>query len=109
MTLGGRVAELIVFNRVTTGAQNDLEKVTKMAYAQVKEFGMNPRVGLVSFPEQETKEFGRRPYSKQLASLIDAEVRSLVARAHQRTLNVLTKHRSHLEKVITFLFRNKYV
>lgn len=61
MALGGRVAESIVFNRITTGAQNDLDKVTKMAYANVKEYGMNETVGLVSFPEQETKELGKFP------------------------------------------------
>jgi len=58
MALGGRVAESLTFNRITTGAQNDLEKVTKMAYANVKEYGMNETVGLVSFPEQESKELG---------------------------------------------------
>lgn len=99
MTLGGRVAESLTFNKVTTGAQNDLEKVTKMAYAQVKEFGMSKSVGLISFPEQEIKELGRRPYSKQLASLIDFEARNLVAAAYKRTEEVLHKHKDELEKV----------
>ncbi|XP_072386948.1 mitochondrial inner membrane m-AAA protease component paraplegin [Diabrotica undecimpunctata] len=97
MILGGRAAEAVVFNRVTTGAQNDLEKVTKMAYAQVKEFGMNENIGLVSFPEQEEKDLGRRPYSKTLTNLIDAESRTLVARAYQHTENVLRKNRKMLE------------
>ncbi|CAG9835500.1 unnamed protein product [Diabrotica balteata] len=97
MILGGRAAEAVVFNRVTTGAQNDLEKVTKMAYAQVKEFGMNENIGLVSFPEQEEKDLGRRPYSKTLTNLIDAESRTLVARAYQHTENVLRKNRKLLE------------
>lgn len=99
MTLGGRVAESLIFNKVTTGAQNDLEKVTKMAYAQVKEYGMNNTVGLISFPEQETKELGKRPYSKKLANLIDAEARNLVASAYKHTEQVLMKHRPQLEKV----------
>lgn len=54
MALGGRVAESLTFNRITTGAQNDLSKVTKMAYAQVQQFGMNDNVGLVSFDEEQT-------------------------------------------------------
>ncbi|CAH1169614.1 unnamed protein product [Phaedon cochleariae] len=97
MTLGGRVAESLTFNKVTTGAQNDLEKVTKMAYAQVKEFGMNDNVGLLSFPEREEKELGKRPYSKQLANVIDAEVRTLVAQAYKHTEKVLLEHKKNLE------------
>ncbi|CAG9861887.1 unnamed protein product [Phyllotreta striolata] len=99
MTLGGRVAEALTFNRVTTGAQNDLEKVTKMAYAQVKEFGMNDSVGLISFPEEESKELGKRPYSKTLANLIDAEVRTLVGQAYRHTEQVLVKNKDKLGKL----------
>jgi spastic paraplegia protein 7 len=61
MALGGRVAESLTFNKITTGAQNDLQKVTKMAYAQVRVYGMSEAVGLISFPEEEIKEIGRRP------------------------------------------------
>lgn len=99
MTLGGRVAESLTFNKVTTGAQNDLEKVTKMAYAQVKEYGMNSIVGLISFPERETQELGKRPYSKKLANLIDMEVRTLVASAYKKTEEVLEQHKNKLELV----------
>lgn len=53
MILGGRVAESLTFNKITTGAQNDLEKITKMAYAQVQQYGMNKNVGLVSFPPEQ--------------------------------------------------------
>ncbi|ERL84158.1 hypothetical protein D910_01531 [Dendroctonus ponderosae] len=97
MALGGRVAESIVFNRITTGAQNDLDKVTKMAYANVKEYGMNETVGLVSFPEQETKELGARPYSKKFANIIDHEARKLVGEAYRYTEGVLKKNRDKLE------------
>lgn len=54
MALGGRVAESLTFNRVTTGAQNDLAKVTEMAYAQVQQFGMSSTTGLLSFDKEET-------------------------------------------------------
>ena len=99
MTLGGRVAESLIFNRITTGAQNDLEKVTKMAYAQVREFGMSDNVGLVCFPEQEVQERGRRPYSKKLANLIDMEARTLVTRAYKKTEEVLMQNKDKLELV----------
>ena len=75
MTLGGRAAENIYFNRITTGAQNDLEKVTKQAYAQVKNYGMSTLLGPLSFStppgEERSSQFYKKPYSKQLQHLID--------------------------------------
>lgn len=106
MTLGGRVAESLIFNRITTGAQNDLEKVTKMAYAQIKEFGMSDIVGLVSFPEEQNKEKGRRPYSKKFANIIDMEARKLIAQAYKRTEQVLLENKEKLEMVSSFLKKN---
>lgn len=99
MTLGGRVAESLTFNKITTGAQNDLEKVTKMAYSQIREFGMNNTVGLISFSEEEIKEAGRKPYSKKLSALIDEEVRGLIMRAYKKTESVLTENKDKLELV----------
>lgn len=99
MALGGRVAESLTFNRITTGAQNDLQKVTKMAYAQVKEYGMNDEIGLVSFTDEEIEERGRKPYSKRLASMIDDEVRRLVTKAYKTTEEVLIKNKDKLELV----------
>lgn len=93
------MAESLTFNRVTTGAQNDLEKVTKMAYAQVREYGMNELVGLVSFTEDEIKELGRKPFSKKMAALIDEESRRLIAKAYKHTEEVLIKNRDKLELV----------
>ncbi|KAJ8924721.1 hypothetical protein NQ315_000873 [Exocentrus adspersus] len=107
MTLGGRVAESLMFNRVTTGAQNDLEKVTKMAYAQVQEYGMSSNVGLISFPEEKTKELGKRPYSKKLANIIDAEVRNLVAQAYKHTEQVLLKNKSKLVELAETLYKKE--
>ncbi|XP_063910310.1 paraplegin isoform X2 [Zophobas morio] len=107
MTLGGRVAESLIFNRITTGAQNDLEKVTKMAYAQVREFGMSDNVGLVCFPEQEVQERGRRPYSKKLANLIDMEARTLVTRAYKKTEEVLMQNKDKLELLAETLLKKE--
>jgi spastic paraplegia 7 len=103
MALGGRAAEAMIFNRITTGAQNDLEKVTKIAYAQIKTFGMNDKVGLVSFSEEsEENMMGEKPYSKYLQNMIDEEARKVVNEAYNKTEQVLKDHRDKLEKVSKF-------
>lgn len=99
MVLGGRVAESLTFNKVTTGAQNDLEKATKMAYKQVREFGMNNIVGLLSFSEEEIKARGTRPFSKRLASVMDDEAKKLLFKAYKNTENLLTEHKEKLQLV----------
>ena len=86
MALGGRVAESLTFNRITTGAQNDLQKVTQMANAQIKQFGFNDVVGLVSFEEGGG---GKKPYSKRLHATMDLEARQLIAEAYAKTEDVL--------------------
>lgn len=96
MALGGRVAESLVFNRVTTGAQNDLEKVTKMAYAQVRSFGFSSEVGQVSFPEEENREIGKRPYSQKLAATIDDEASKIIFAAYKKTEEVLKSNMKQL-------------
>jgi len=95
VTLGGRASEQLIFGNVSTGAQNDLEKVTRMAYSRVAVYGMNSRVGLLSFPPEE----GRldKPYSPDTAKIIDEEVRELVAGAYTRTLALLTEKRHFVE------------
>ncbi|XP_052873650.1 paraplegin [Anopheles cruzii] len=90
MALGGRAAESLIFNRITTGAQNDLEKVTKIAYAQIKHFGMNPTVGPIAFPEERDSDpFTGKPYSKSLDNLIDFEARKMITQAYDRTEQIL--------------------
>merc|ERR1719334_2173469 len=93
MALGGRVAESLTFNRITTGAQNDLGKVTKMAYAQIREFGFNETVGLVSFEMGQ----GKKPYSKKLAATMDLEAKQLIAQAYKKTEDVLSENQDKLE------------
>ncbi|CAG0895619.1 unnamed protein product [Darwinula stevensoni] len=99
MALGGRVAESLTFNRVSTGAQDDLKKITQMAYSQIRSYGLNQRVGPLSYPETEEKGVGRRPYSKKLAAVIDEEARFLVARAYKKTEAILLENKEKLEKV----------
>jgi spastic paraplegia protein 7 len=92
MALGGRVAESLTFNRITTGAQNDLEKVTKMANAQIQQFGFNDAVGLVSFEQ----DGGLRPYSKRLHSIMDREANLLITKAYTSTEQLLKENKENL-------------
>jgi len=95
MTMGGRVAEDIIFGKISTGAQNDLERITKLAYAMVAVYGMNPRVGNVSFNDSQETSF-QRPYSERTAELIDEEVRKLIADIYERTKKLLLEKRDGL-------------
>uniref|UniRef100_A0A1B6DUN7 AAA+ ATPase domain-containing protein n=1 Tax=Clastoptera arizonana TaxID=38151 RepID=A0A1B6DUN7_9HEMI len=105
MTLGGRVAESLTFNKITTGAQNDLQKVTQMAYAMVRQHGMNENVGLLSFPEQDKSSI--RPYSKSLAALIDEEARRLITSAYVATEKVLKKNEDKLKLLAESLLKKE--
>lgn len=108
VALGGRVAEEIFFNKITTGAYSDLRQVTKNAYAQVVEFGMSDKVGQVSFVSQEQESSFNKPYSEETAQLIDEEVRQIVNKAYLRTKELLTKHKEDVEKVaLTLLEKEK--
>lgn len=96
MTFGGRAAEKLIFNKVSTGAQNDLDQVTKMAYSMITIFGMNDKVGQISFHSLSQDQF-QRPYSDNTATLIDDEVRKLVESQYQRAQELLKKHKRELE------------
>lgn len=96
MTFGGRAAEQIIFGKVSTGAQNDLDQVTKMAYSMITIFGMNEKVGQVSFHGLSQDQF-QRPYSDDTATLIDDEVRNLVESQYQRAQDLLRERKDELE------------
>jgi len=106
MALGGRAAEELVFKKITNGAQDDLRKVSAMAYAQVKHFGFSEAVGEISFPQQQSG-FAVRPYSDALAKLIDQESSKLVKTAYDRTKKLLKDNEGHLVKLSEELFNRE--
>jgi cell division protease FtsH len=110
MALGGRVAEELVFDRVTTGAQNDLERITKMAYAMVTDYGMSDRIGTLSFNlsdrDEDTPLFDK-PYSDATAEAIDEEVHRLVDDARERARRLLRDRRDQLEEMAEALLEHE--
>ena len=98
MTLGGRAAEELIFGEVSTGAQNDLERITKTAYSMVTIYGMNPKIGQVSFRDDSEYNFNKM-YSEATAQIIDEEVKKILDFAYERTLNLLKERKGELEKV----------
>ncbi len=109
MTLGGRASEEIVFGKISTGAQNDLERITKLAYAMVTMYGMNKNVGNVSFNDPQGEYGFGKPYSDKTAELIDLEVRNLIGDIYEQTKALLTKHREGLEKIAQALLQKEII
>jgi AFG3 family protein len=107
MTLGGRASEDIFFGKISTGAQNDLQQITRIGYAMVTVYGMNDKVGNVSFfdPQQETTF--TKPYSEETAKIIDQEVRKLIDVAYERTKKLLTEKRTDVEKLAEALLERE--
>ena len=115
MTLGGRAAEEIVFGEITTGASNDIEKVTQTAKQMVMRFGMSERLGPRVFGHDHGqpflgREFSTEPdYSDEIAREIDDEVRRIIEAAHQRATDILTEHRHDLEKISEILVKRETI
>jgi AFG3 family protein len=97
MTLGGRAAETIFFGKISTGASNDLQQITKMAYAMVTVYGMNEKVGNVSFYDPQQDNTFTKPFSEETGKMIDEEVRKLVENAFIRTKELLTLRKKEVE------------
>ncbi|KAJ2067484.1 AAA ATPase afg3 [Coemansia sp. S2] len=108
MTLGGRASEELFFGVITTGASDDLQKVTRMAYAQVVQYGMNKRVGQLNFiDQQQAEQQFHKPYSEATAEIIDEEVRKMITDAYAATLALLTEKRAEVEKVAQLLLKKE--
>ena len=100
MALGGRAAEEIIFGKISTGALNDLERITKMAYSIVSVYGMNKNIGNISFFDSKQSDYNfTKPYSDSTAEKIDFEVRKIVENAYERTKNLLINKKEQLEKI----------
>jgi AFG3 family protein len=106
MTMGGRAAERIVFDKISTGAQSDLDQVTRMAYAMVAVYGMNEKVGNVSYYGMQNDSFNR-PYSDDTATLMDNEVRKLADNAYARAQALLVERRAELELIAQHLLEKE--
>lgn len=101
MALGGRAAEELVFGKISTGALSDLERITKMAYSIVTMYGMNPKLGNISYYDSKGQnEYGfSKPYSEATSQMIDEEVRSIIEAAYARTKSLLTERSKELETI----------
>ena len=107
--LGGRAAEELIFGRITTGAQNDLERVTKMAYSMITIYGMNEEIGNISFNDSNGEFNLKKPYSEELASQIDNEARKLIEETYESTKQLLTDHIEDLEAVAQCLLEKEVI
>ena len=109
--LAGRASEEVNFGRISTGALNDLEKVTKQAYNMIVYFGLNKEIGNVSFYDstgQQEYSF-TKPYSEKTAELIDKEVKTLVEKGYARAKDILTKHKKQLEQLANQLLEKEVI
>jgi cell division protease FtsH len=107
MTLGGRASEMLNFKKISTGAQNDLQQVTRIAYSMVTVYGMNEKVGNVSFYDPAQENQFTKPYSEETSKLIDEEVRKLIDKAYDFTKELLTEKNSQLNKLAEALLEKE--
>jgi cell division protease FtsH len=104
--LGGRAAERLVYGIVTTGAENDLQQVTRLAHEMVARWGMSPKVGPLNYSDGETNALQQRPYSEATAQLIDDETRRIAEECQTDAEKLLTEHRSQLDALAQALLKN---
>jgi len=99
MKLGGRAAEEIFFGKISTGASNDLQQITRTAYGMVTVYGMNEKVGNVSYYDPNSDQTFTKPYSEETGKIIDQEVRRIIELAYIRTKQLLTDKKEQVEKL----------
>ncbi len=97
MTLGGRASEEIFFGKISTGASNDLQQVTKIAYSMVTVYGMNDKIGNISYYDPQQENTFTKPFSEETGKLIDEEVRKVIEEAYIRTKRLLTEKKKEVE------------
>jgi len=110
-TLGGRAAEKVIFNEISTGALSDLEKVTKQARAMVTIYGLNKKIGnLTYYDSSNGNEYGfTKPYSEKTAELIDEEISKMIEEQYQRAISILNKHKDKLTELATVLLDKEVI
>jgi AFG3 family protein len=109
MTLAGRAAEDIFFGRATTGASDDLRRVTDLVYSTIQLYGMNERLGQLSFPKDPNAMWEDRPYSEKTARAMDEEAKTILDDAYDRTLGLLTTHKEAVRKVAEALLEKETI
>ena len=108
-TLGGRAAEQVIFNKISTGALSDLEKVTKQAYSMVTIYGLNKKIGNISFYDSSGGDSFTKPYSEATAKTIDEEVSNLIEKCYQETIQLLSLHKDKLTKLAELLLEKEVI
>ena len=108
--LGGRASEEIFFNKISTGALSDLEKVTKQAYAMISIYGMNKKIGNISYYDPSGQNSGfTKPYSEDRSKIIDTEVSALIERQYKRAKQIIRKHKEKVTKLASSLLTNEVI
>ncbi|MFK5878949.1 MAG: ATP-dependent zinc metalloprotease FtsH [Flavobacteriaceae bacterium] len=110
-TLAGRAAEKIIFNKISTGALNDLEKITRQARAMVTVYGLNERIGNITYYDSSGQnEYGfTKPYSEETAKIIDEEISKIIEEQYQRAIDILTKHKDKLVELAEVLLEKEVI
>lgn len=109
MSLGGRAAEEFTFGKISTGAQNDLERVTKMAYDMVAIYGMTKKLGNISYFDPKNEYGFTKPYSEKTAETIDEEARNIIQNAYERALKLLEERKEEFEKLAKTLLEKETI
>ncbi|MFM8597333.1 MAG: ATP-dependent zinc metalloprotease FtsH [Flavobacteriales bacterium] len=108
-TLGGRAAEQLIFDKISTGALSDLERVTKQAYAMISIYGLNERVGNISYYDSQGRDAFTKPYSDDTAKVIDEEVSKLIEGQYQRAIQLLSENKEKLEQLAERLLTSEVI
>ena len=109
-TLGGRAAEEIIFKKISTGALSDLVKVTQQAKAMVTVYGLNEKIGNITYYKSDESEYGfNKPYSEETAKLIDLEISTIVEKQYKRAIQILKKHKKKLTELADYLLDKEVI
>lgn len=109
MALAGRAAEEVFFGRVTTGASDDLKRVTQLVYSTIQVYGMNSRVGQLAFPKDPNDMTGEKPYSDATAEAMDEEARTIVENAYNKTVELIREKKHEVETIAQMLLEKETI